>query len=62
MLTLYFNRKTGEAFIGEDRDEDDLRHLKSKGFERIVPNGLVRVRALAKGHLDVTSIPRPGDV
>lgn len=61
-MIMYFNRSTGELLVGSDyRDQAELEKLIAKRdpakWERINPLGFLYVKALDKGHLDITTIP-----
>jgi hypothetical protein len=66
MSELLFNRRTGEVFLTGPGDGGGLlkflakHHKDAVGFEVIRPNGYVRIRAVDREHLDVTTIPIDG--
>lgn len=60
MAVLYFNRATGTAFVCDADYEDQLRESLGDALnkcERIsAGHGAIKVKALADGHLDVTTL------
>lgn len=62
---IYFCRKTGEVLVCDRDHIDQLDGVFESGkrnrddFESISNQGIIRIRPLAAGHMDVTTIPNP---